>query len=60
MELRKCCNHPYLFTNGMPPVGEVNAQDTARQQLIAASGKLELLDKMMTRLKDRGHRWGGS
>jgi hypothetical protein len=27
------------------------------QQLIAASGKLELLDKMMYRLKERGHRW---
>jgi chromodomain-helicase-DNA-binding protein 4 len=56
MELRKCCNHPWLFTGGLPPPGEVPDGETGIVQLIAASGKLALLDKMMGKLKERGHR----
>lgn len=54
MDLRKCCNHPYLFTGGDPSMPADPA--TALQHLIAASGKLDLLDKMMAKLKERGHR----
>lgn len=57
MELRKCCNHPYLFEGA-----EDNLYDTLRvfptatERLIQASGKLELLDRMMQKLHERGHR----
>ncbi|KAH8049550.1 helicase [Aureococcus anophagefferens] len=51
MQLRKCCNHPYLFPNvedrSLPVLGE---------HLVGACGKLVLLDKLLTRLKDKGHR----
>ena len=59
MELRKCCNHPYLFTGGAPPGGHKPDErpEEALAALIAASGKLALLDKMMARLRARGHRW---
>ena len=41
-ELRKCCNHPYLFPNvedrSLPVLGE---------HLVGACGKLVLLDKLL-------------
>jgi SNF2 family DNA or RNA helicase len=46
MQLRKVCNHPYLFLN------EWYADD----DLIRASGKFELLDRMLPKLKAGGHR----
>ncbi|XP_026833395.1 chromodomain-helicase-DNA-binding protein 3 [Drosophila erecta] len=56
MELRKCCNHPYLFPSAaedasISPSGlyEINS-------LIKASGKLELLSKMLKQLKADNHR----
>ncbi|XP_035705882.1 chromodomain-helicase-DNA-binding protein Mi-2 homolog isoform X3 [Folsomia candida] len=56
MDLKKCCNHPYLFSAAMMeaptlPNGmfEVNA-------LAKASGKLVLLQKMLRILKGQGHR----
>lgn len=53
MELRKLCGHPYL----LPGVEEEmkKAKDTYRQ-LLEASGKLLLMDKMMVKLKAEGHR----
>ncbi|KAG9351689.1 hypothetical protein JZ751_022940 [Albula glossodonta] len=39
MDLKKCCNHPYLF-----PVAAM------------ASGKLLLMQKMLRKLKEQGHR----
>jgi len=51
MELKKCCNHPYLFQG----VEDKNSADPL-QSLIKASGKLILLDKLLLRLKERGHR----
>ncbi|XP_019089022.1 PREDICTED: CHD3-type chromatin-remodeling factor CHR7 [Camelina sativa] len=53
MELRKVCSHPYLL-DGVVPTFE-NA-DEAFKQLLEASGKLQLLDKMMVKLKEQGHR----
>lgn len=49
MELKKCCNHASL----VKPVDQ--AQDTLTN-LIKGSGKLMLLDKLLVRLKDTGHR----
>uniref|UniRef100_A0AAY5EQ17 DNA helicase n=1 Tax=Electrophorus electricus TaxID=8005 RepID=A0AAY5EQ17_ELEEL len=56
MDLKKCCNHPYLF-----PVASVEASKTPSgayegASLTKASGKLMLLQKMLRKLKEQGHR----
>uniref|UniRef100_A0A4W6CPQ0 Chromodomain helicase DNA binding protein 3 n=1 Tax=Lates calcarifer TaxID=8187 RepID=A0A4W6CPQ0_LATCA len=56
MDLKKCCNHPYLF-----PVASMEAQKTPSgayegSALTKASGKLLLLQKMLRKLKEQGHR----
>ncbi|KAL0268514.1 UNVERIFIED_CONTAM: hypothetical protein PYX00_010429 [Menopon gallinae] len=56
MDLKKCCNHPYLF----PAAAEeapLSANGTYELQgLIKASGKLILLSKMLKHLREQGHR----
>lgn len=52
-ELRKCCMHPFLF-DGIEQ--QVDDKTIELRQLIQASGKLELLDKMLEKLIERGHR----
>mmetsp|Transcript_26415 Transcript_26415/g.29220 ORF Transcript_26415/g.29220 Transcript_26415/m.29220 type:complete len:1157 (+) Transcript_26415:57-3527(+) len=51
MQLRKCAGHPYLFPGvedrSLPPLGE---------HLVSNCGKMVLLDKLLKRLKERGHR----
>ncbi|XP_038131889.1 chromodomain-helicase-DNA-binding protein 1 isoform X3 [Cyprinodon tularosa] len=54
MELKKCCNHCYLIKP--PDDNEALNKTEALQQLIRSSGKLVLLDKLLVRLKERGHR----
>jgi len=50
MQLRKCVNHPYLFEGAeQPPF-------TNDERLVKNSGKLDLLDKLLPRLKKDGHR----
>ncbi|KAL1522030.1 hypothetical protein AB1Y20_021675 [Prymnesium parvum] len=50
MQLRKCCNHPYLFDGAeQPPF--INDD-----RLIDNGGKFRLLDKLLPRLKADGHR----
>ncbi|XP_035376362.1 chromodomain-helicase-DNA-binding protein 5 isoform X6 [Electrophorus electricus] len=56
MDLKKCCNHPYLF-----PVAAVEAPVSPNGSydgnlLVKSSGKLTLLQKMLKKLKDEGHR----
>ncbi|KAI0564687.1 chromatin-remodelling complex ATPase ISWI2 [Gracilaria domingensis] len=51
MQLRKCVNHPYLF-DGV----EDRSLDPFGEHLIQNSGKLTLLDKLIPRLKEGGHR----
>lgn len=46
MQLRKVCNHPYLFLD--------DYADT--EELIRCSGKFELLDRMLPKLISTGHR----
>jgi chromodomain-helicase-DNA-binding protein 4 len=48
MELRKCCNHPCLFD----PRNNV-LEVTDLKSLVEASGKLQLLDRMMPLMKER-------
>jgi len=51
MNLRKCCNHPFLF-----PGVEIDPDTTSLEELIASSGKLAVLDKLLHALYSRGHR----
>ncbi|KAK1418306.1 hypothetical protein QVD17_27449 [Tagetes erecta] len=48
MQLRKCCNHPYLFT------GDRNIWN--KEEIVRASGKFELLDRLLPKLHRAGHR----
>lgn len=52
VQLRKVCNHPYLFPGAEP----TNLGDQELPQLIASSGKMVLLDKLLKRLKEVGSR----
>ncbi|KAG8225258.1 hypothetical protein J437_LFUL006490 [Ladona fulva] len=56
MDLKKCCNHPYLF-----PAAAQEAPTSVNgtyevSALVKASGKLVLLSKMLHTLKEQGHR----
>ncbi|KAK0042721.1 SWI/SNF-related matrix-associated actin-dependent regulator of chromatin subfamily A member 5-like [Biomphalaria glabrata] len=51
MQLRKCCNHPYLF-DGMEP----GPPYTTDQHLVDNCGKMVILDKLLPRLKEQGSR----
>ena len=53
MELKKASNHPYLF-HGAETRSEV--RDETFKGLVMNSGKMFLLDKLLTRLKADGHR----
>ncbi|XP_049851147.1 uncharacterized protein LOC126325484 [Schistocerca gregaria] len=75
IELKKVCNHPYLFPNAEQlvheaalrqqqqqaqaegrPVVERLSHEVVLEMLIRSSGKLMLLDKLLLRLKETGHR----
>ncbi|XP_052214522.1 lymphocyte-specific helicase-like isoform X2 [Dreissena polymorpha] len=52
MDLRKCCNHPYLLEYPLDPSG----QFLVNEELVKKSGKMLLLDKMLPALKKHGHK----
>uniref|UniRef100_A0A667YNM6 Chromodomain helicase DNA binding protein 7 n=1 Tax=Myripristis murdjan TaxID=586833 RepID=A0A667YNM6_9TELE len=65
MELRKCCNHPYLINGAEEKIveefrdshgGGADMPDFALQAMIQAAGKLVLIDKLLPKLKAGGHR----
>ncbi|KAL6453020.1 ISW2 ISWI chromatin-remodeling complex ATPase ISW2 [Candida maltosa Xu316] len=51
MQLRKCCNHPYLFDGAEP-----GPPYTTDEHLIFNSGKMIILDKMLKKFKEEGSR----
>jgi len=51
MQLRKCCNHPYLFEGAEP-----GPPYTTDEHLIYNAGKMLMLDKILTRMKKQGSR----
>nr|XP_023015060.1 chromodomain-helicase-DNA-binding protein 1 isoform X2 [Leptinotarsa decemlineata] len=54
IELKKCCNHAFLTK---PTEYEnQNSQQDHLQMLLRGSGKLVLLDKLLIRLRETGHR----
>eukprot|EP00468_Gymnochlora_sp_CCMP2014_P004817 CAMPEP_0167745682 /NCGR_PEP_ID=MMETSP0110_2-20121227/3288_1 /TAXON_ID=629695 /ORGANISM="Gymnochlora sp., Strain CCMP2014" /LENGTH=2323 /DNA_ID=CAMNT_0007630353 /DNA_START=280 /DNA_END=7251 /DNA_ORIENTATION=- len=71
-DLKKCCNHCYLFPSGSLEAfkaiekdannKEDNKEDEQKtegkglQAILLGSGKLALLDKLLIRLKETGHR----
>ncbi|EIJ93310.1 transcription activator [Nematocida parisii ERTm1] len=50
-QLRKCCNHPYLFDGAEP-----GPPYTTGEHIIENSGKLLMLDKLLVHLKQKGSR----
>ncbi|CAN0549316.1 unnamed protein product, partial [Ectocarpus sp. 12 AP-2014] len=57
MQLRKCCNHPFLITGVEDDVSQqLGENKTSKEHLVKHSGKLVLLDKLLPRLKTQGHR----
>lgn len=51
MQLRKCCNHPYLFDGAEP-----GPPYTTDEHLVFNSGKMIILDKMLKKFKEDGSR----
>lgn len=51
MQLRKCCNHPYLFEGAEP-----GPPFTTDEHLVFNSGKMLILDKLLSRMKAQGSR----
>ena len=49
MQLRKCCNHPYLFDGAEP-----GPPYTTDKHLVDNSGKMVLLDKLLPKLQADG------
>nr|XP_043873739.1 chromodomain-helicase-DNA-binding protein 4a isoform X2 [Solea senegalensis] len=56
MDLKKCCNHPYLFPTAAMEAPKMPNGMYDGNSLTKASGKLTLLQKMMRKLKEGGHR----
>ena len=63
MQLRKCCNHPYLLDDDIerevleqePDYAAANDEDEARQivtrQMVRASGKMDFVNKLLLRMR---------
>ena len=56
MELRKCCNHPYLVKGAETEIAKHFVGDSPLEIMVKSSGKLMLLDKLLPKLKADGHR----
>lgn len=59
MQLRKCCNHPFIL-NGVEESVKSGKEHKSKEEeadfLVKSSGKLVLLDKLLPKLKENGHR----
>ncbi|KAG5437359.1 hypothetical protein PCANB_000790 [Pneumocystis canis] len=60
IELKKASNHPYLFPNAeenwLNSIGSKKTREDILRGIVINSGKMILLDKLLTRLKKDGHR----
>lgn len=65
MELRKCCNHPYLVKGAEDMIIRETKEKECKAELdifdvhklmVQSSGKLVLLDKLLPKLKQNGHK----
>lgn len=55
MDLRQCLCHPFSFSSDVED-RSITDPDKIHRNLVEASGKLMLLDIMLPKLKERGHR----
>ena len=57
MELRTCCNHPFLLRGAEDrECADALTRRDRVDVMVAASGKMVLLDKLLPKLKAEGHR----
>eukprot|EP00339_Tiarina_fusa_P012625 CAMPEP_0117033454 /NCGR_PEP_ID=MMETSP0472-20121206/23902_1 /TAXON_ID=693140 ORGANISM="Tiarina fusus, Strain LIS" /NCGR_SAMPLE_ID=MMETSP0472 /ASSEMBLY_ACC=CAM_ASM_000603 /LENGTH=1984 /DNA_ID=CAMNT_0004742375 /DNA_START=28 /DNA_END=5983 /DNA_ORIENTATION=+ len=56
MQLRKCCNHPYLLRGVEDNIVKQQNQQDENELMINSCGKLVLVDKLLAKLKDSGHK----
>ncbi|CAG2163515.1 unnamed protein product, partial [Oppiella nova] len=56
MDLKKCCNHPYLFPTAQTEAPKTKYGYYEGSALVKSCGKLVLLSKMLRKLKNEGHR----
>ena len=55
-DLKKCCNHPFLFESAEEEYKGRGDESNQIDRLVRTSGKMVLLDKLLRRLKTSGHR----
>ena len=56
MELRKCCNHPFLIKGAETELAKHFVDVSPEEILVKSSGKMTLLDKLLPKLQADGHR----
>ncbi|WCJ28910.1 Chromodomain-helicase-DNA-binding protein 1 [Euphorbia peplus] len=58
VELKKCCNHPFLFESADHGYGgdSIINDSSKLERIILSSGKLVILDKLLVRLHETKHR----
>jgi len=58
VELKKCCNHPFLFESADHGYGgDTSTSDSGKvERIVLSSGKLVILDKLLIRLRETNHR----
>ncbi|XP_061347775.1 protein CHROMATIN REMODELING 5-like [Gastrolobium bilobum] len=58
VELKKCCNHPFLFESADHGFGgdSGNSDSSKLERIVFSSGKLLILDKLLVRLHETKHR----
>ncbi|KAE8379677.1 PHD/FYVE-zinc-finger like domain-containing protein [Aspergillus bertholletiae] len=54
MQLRKCLCHPFIYSTAIEE--RTNNTAASHKHLVEAAGKLQLLQLMLPKLKERGHR----
>eukprot|EP01041_Mallomonas_annulata_P008363 gene8363-17230_t len=56
LELRKCCNHPFLIKGAEAKLLDDFKDEVYIDVLVKTSGKLVLLDKLLPKLRTDGHK----
>lgn len=56
MDLKKCCNHPFLFPTAAAEAPKLGNGAYEGNYLVKSCGKLILLQKMLRKLKEGDHR----
>ncbi|KAK4508468.1 hypothetical protein PRZ48_002207 [Zasmidium cellare] len=57
MELKKASNHPFMFPNAEDRIlGDYPTREEQLKAIITSSGKMMLIDQLLTKMKKDGHR----